>query len=197
MRLFLALVASAETVDELEPLPNIDFNILAGNSLLGLLKVDAEKFEEIGKTGHLFQNIAVNSYQKILADKNHLISLYRDATTYTDDLQKLRDEIDGHKQQAKAVLDKILLEEFNRLKIKFEQATWDKQKNKMGKSVKRPLKLADFADLHLFHWGYEFDEVLNIKGVLMPLSPIHPGKFLNRKPRNFLMSILISSPKIK
>ena len=33
LRLFLALVASASSVDELEPLPNIDFNIMAGNSL--------------------------------------------------------------------------------------------------------------------------------------------------------------------
>jgi hypothetical protein len=30
LRLFLALVSSAMTVDELEPLPNIDFNIMAG-----------------------------------------------------------------------------------------------------------------------------------------------------------------------
>lgn len=164
LRLFLALVASAETVDELEPLPNIDFNILAGNSLLGLLKVDAEQFAEIGKTGNLLQNIAVNSYQKILAEKNAMIRSYRDATSYADDLQQLRDEIDAHKQQAKTVLDEILLDEFNHLKIKFEQATWDVNKNKAGKPIKRPLQLTDFADLHLFHWGYEFDEVLNKKG---------------------------------
>ena len=36
LRLFLALVASAQRVEELEPLPNIDFNILPGNSLIGL-----------------------------------------------------------------------------------------------------------------------------------------------------------------
>ncbi len=34
LRLFLALVASAKTVHDLEPLPNIDFNIMAGNSLI-------------------------------------------------------------------------------------------------------------------------------------------------------------------
>jgi hypothetical protein len=43
--LFLALVASAQTEDQLEPLPNIDFNILAGNSLVGLLRIDAAKFD--------------------------------------------------------------------------------------------------------------------------------------------------------
>jgi len=45
LRLFLALVASAQTEEQLEPLPNIDFNILAGNSLIGLLRVDAVKFD--------------------------------------------------------------------------------------------------------------------------------------------------------
>jgi hypothetical protein len=35
LRLFLALVASAQAVEDLEPLPNIDFNIMAGNSLIG------------------------------------------------------------------------------------------------------------------------------------------------------------------
>lgn len=44
LRLFLALVASAQTEDQLEPLPNIDFNILAGNSLIGLIKVDANAY---------------------------------------------------------------------------------------------------------------------------------------------------------
>ncbi len=45
LRLFLALVASAQTEDQLEPLPNIDFNILAGNSLIGLLRIDPAKFD--------------------------------------------------------------------------------------------------------------------------------------------------------
>jgi len=158
LRLFLALVASAETVDELEPLPNIDFNILAGNSLLGLMQVEAQEFDN--KQDDLFRK----SYSQILSEKNAMIRAYRDATTYAEDLQKLRDDIDAHKQQAKSVLDEILLDEFNRLKIKFEQATWDDKKNKAGKSVWRSLQLTDFADLHLFHWGYEFDEILNLKG---------------------------------
>ncbi|MFM6153614.1 MAG: DNA methyltransferase, partial [Sphaerospermopsis kisseleviana] len=32
LRLFLSLVAAAKTVDNLEPLPNVDFNIMSGNS---------------------------------------------------------------------------------------------------------------------------------------------------------------------
>ncbi len=49
LRLFLALVASAQSVEQLEPPPNIDFNILAGNSLIGLLKVDPQRFDAMGE----------------------------------------------------------------------------------------------------------------------------------------------------
>ena len=45
LRLFLAMVASVRRVEDLEPLPNIDFNILPGNSLVGLMRVD-----EVGGT---------------------------------------------------------------------------------------------------------------------------------------------------
>ena len=51
LRLFLALVASAQSVDDLEPLPNIDFNILAGNSLIGLMRVNDADFERRESSG--------------------------------------------------------------------------------------------------------------------------------------------------
>ena len=35
LRLFLKLVAQLETYDQIEPLPDIDFNIRAGNTLVG------------------------------------------------------------------------------------------------------------------------------------------------------------------
>ena len=41
LRLFLKLAAQADTVDELEPLPDIDFNIRAGNTLVGFTSLDA------------------------------------------------------------------------------------------------------------------------------------------------------------
>jgi len=51
LRLFLSLVASAEKRAELEPLPNIEFNLLSGNSLIGLLHVDPSKFDSKGSAG--------------------------------------------------------------------------------------------------------------------------------------------------
>jgi len=58
LRLFLALLSSAKEVEELEPLPNIDFNIMVGNSLIGLIRGGEPKIrrhlreavERIGRT---------------------------------------------------------------------------------------------------------------------------------------------------
>ena len=40
MRLFLKLVAQLETYDQIEPLPDIDFNIRAGNTLVGFTSLE-------------------------------------------------------------------------------------------------------------------------------------------------------------
>ena len=166
LRLFLSLVASAQTVDELEPLPNIDFNLMAGNSLIGLLQVDEERFDARNTTtgpvqGDLFQNVRAAGYRQLLTEKNRLIRAYRGASEVAKnhlDLQVLRQEIEAHKAQAYATLNEILLNEFQRLKIQYEQA----QPN--GKPQKRPLRIADIERLDPFHWGYEFDEVMEGRG---------------------------------
>lgn len=160
LRLFLALVAAAQSVEELEPLPNIDFNILAGNSLIGLMHVSAEEYEK-NQPRDLFRK----TYRQILDEKNRLIDQYRHGSRiYGEDLRILRDNIDRHKHDAQLHLNDLLLADFARLGIKFEQATWDAAKGKEGKSVKRPLKIEDIATLHPFHWGYEFDEIINKRG---------------------------------
>lgn len=160
LRLFLALVASADNVEQLEPLPNIDFNILEGNSLIGLMRVQDEDFERQFAQGKLFRQ----SYSQVLQEKNRLIDTYRHAPTNAQDLTALRDDIQQKKREALATLDDILLGEFKSLGIKFEAPTWDADENELGKSKKRELTIEDLNKLHLFHWGYEFDEILNARG---------------------------------
>lgn len=160
LRLFLALVASAESgkVEQLEPLPNIDFNILAGNSLIGLMRVGDDEFNR--RQTDLF----IKPYRQLLDEKNRLIDNYRHATAYGEDLRRMRDGIARLKAEATPTLNDLLHEEFKRLKIQFEQATWDDKKNAEGKPQKRAVKLADLEALHPFHWGYEFDEIINKRG---------------------------------
>jgi hypothetical protein len=160
LRLFLTLVAAADTVDDLEPLPNIDFNILTGNSLIGLLRVNDKEFDNYHQQMHLFRK----SYRQVVDDKNRLIRLYRGAASYAEDLRAIRDKITSDQQEAIETLNDILLGEFNHLKIKYEQATWDEKKKTEGNPVKRALKPDDLEGLKPFHWGFEFDEILNQKG---------------------------------
>lgn len=177
LRLFLALVSSAKTVNDLEPLPNIDFNIMAGNSLIGLIRVDAEGFDRLsrqakgkehkggGETvfqGNLLQGLAASAYQQILEDKNQSIALYKKHAFQQADpelpqetrLLQLRDHIDKLNRESQAKLNQLLLDEFSqRLGIKYEQAQLT------GKPKKRLLTIADIDALEPFHWGYHFDNV--------------------------------------
>ena len=43
LRLFLKLIAQLETYDQIEPLPDIDFNVRAGNTLVGFASLDEVK----------------------------------------------------------------------------------------------------------------------------------------------------------
>jgi len=190
LRLFLALVAAAETVDQLEPLPNIDFNILAGNSLIGLMRVDDKEFER-RLSGQLFRQ---RSYREIVAEKNRLIETFRHATQYADDLTALRDEIEAAKRAARDILDDLLLAEFEALGIKYEQATWDDRRNDEGKPIKRPLLIEDIQALRPFHWGYEFDEILNQRGGFDAIITNPPWEVFQTDEKEFWQEFM---PEIK
>lgn len=218
LRLFLSLVASAETRDQLEPLPNIEFNLLPGNSLIGLLKVDHGAFdskttptkggaggspvasskrvqqaritlayeEALGFTtettvvpttrekqqAHVATKRA-SEYARLLEEKNKSIELYKKHGFATGEIEgleqderllNLRNHIEDVRRRAYERLNEILLEEFQALGIKFEQATWDAAKQKEGKPENRKLKIADIDALHPFHWAYEFDEIIVNRG---------------------------------
>ncbi len=51
LRLFLKLVAQVETVSQIEPLPDIDFNIRAGNTLVGYASIDQVRKSQDGTLG--------------------------------------------------------------------------------------------------------------------------------------------------
>jgi hypothetical protein len=187
LRLFLALVASAQKVEQLEPLPNIDFNIMYGNSLIGLLRVDANQFNKHFQSsstktpkGNVVQNASLfnaataqanlfggehaKNYQQLINEKEAAVASYKNAHELgITDLQKLRDSIQKQETEANTILHELLLEEFTTLGIKYEHVTWDGTKNKEGKAIKRNLTMADIKALEPFHWGYEFSEIFRKK----------------------------------
>jgi hypothetical protein len=196
LRLFLALVASAHTIEELEPLPNIDFNLLAGNSLIGLMRVDPLEFDQQNKQGDLFFN---GTYQKLVAEKNRLIQLYRDTVAYsgTVNLATLKAEIEAHKAVAQPVLNQLLLHEMNGAGVRFEAAVWDEQKGKLGKPKKRQLTAADITALRPFHWGFEFHEVLHQRGGFDAIITNPPWEVFQTDEKEFFQEFDASIQKNK
>jgi hypothetical protein len=235
LRLFLSLVASAEKRDQLEPLPNIEFNLLAGNSLIGLLHVDAAAFDtrtaagrkggaagqeriefeqstgagELGmsfvsktaptrkeKEGAHLATVRAAKYGELLAEKNRLIALYKEAPNQlghglkdSDVLVSLRRSIEEKKADARDVLDRLLLAEFQRLGIQFHQATWDTAKKKDGKPEKRELKLEDIRTLQPFHWAYEFDDILVNRGGFDAIITNPPWENFKPDDKEFFMPL--------
>ncbi len=195
LRLFLALVSSVQSVDQLEPLPNIDFNILPGNSLIGFLQVNEESYNK-----HLAQlNLFQKRYKELVDEKNRLIRAYKAMSTYTKDLRALRDDIQAKREEAIANLNELLLDEFKRLGVKFEEAIWDSAKGSEGKPVKRALTVADIARLRPFHWGYEFDRVMNERGGFDIIITNPPWDILKPQGKEFLSlySGVISKNKMR
>lgn len=167
LRLFLALVASAGREEELEPLPNIDFNIVHGNSLVGLLRVEDGEFAEKRKQPDFF----LKSYHQVVQKHERDVETYRRTTAYAENLQALRDGIEKIRRNTNAVLRDILLGKFVAVdnsgrakKIQFEQAAWDVARGRPGKARKRDLREEDISALRPFHWGFIFNEILNRRG---------------------------------
>lgn len=158
LRLFLALVASAQTVDQLEPLPNIDFNIMSGNSLIGLMRVDENEYNK-----HQSADLFKKSYRELVNQREAAIRAYKSFENTNENVQIKKESIEIFETQANEILNIMLGHEFSNLGIKYEQVTWDEKKNKEGKSIKRKINLSDIKALEPFHWGYEFSEIFRKK----------------------------------
>ncbi|AKG21364.1 Eco57I restriction-modification methylase domain-containing protein [Calothrix sp. 336/3] len=190
LRLFLALVASAHDVDELEPLPNIDFNIMAGNSLIGLIGVNADNFDKVKLTkkakarGYkqdnpdlqlsLFQSSSYHTYQGILEEKNKSIAMYKEHAFIHGKQQFMSLDEGTHQDQRllnlRASIDNLNKKSQEKLNVLLLEEFSQKLKIKYeqvqltGKAVKRDLTLDDIAALKPFHWGYHFDKILGRGG---------------------------------
>jgi len=163
LRLFLSMVSSVRRVQDLEPLPNIDFNILPGNSLVGLMRVDEHEFDAKYRHGDMFRK----SFRELVDEKNRKLDTYRhaaDTVGRDTDLRVLRDDIDAAMREANSVLNELVHDQFAGLNIKYEEATWDAAAHDLGKPKKRAMKREDIDAQTPFHWGYVFDDIVQRRG---------------------------------
>lgn len=167
LRLFLAMVSSVRKVQDLEPLPNIDFNILPGNSLVGLMRIDEVGFNQKNTQMGLFADTKPRPFAELLAAKNRLLDTYRHNAEVLGkhvNLREIRDDIDKEISNANAVMNELMRDQFEKLDVRFEQATWDASKKQLGKPKKRAIERADIDAQTPFHWGYVFDDIVQRRG---------------------------------
>lgn len=197
LRLFLAMVASVREVQHLEPLPNIDFNILPGNSLVGLMRVDEHEFDAKYRHGDMFRK----SFRELVSEKNRKLDTYRnaaDALGQDTDLRTLRDDIDTAMSEANEVLNELVHDQFAELGIKFEEATWDAAKKDLGKPTKRRIERKDIDAQTPFHWGYVFDDIVQRRGGFDVILANPPWEVFKPQAREFFAehSALVSKKKM-
>lgn len=191
---FLSLLPQVQTGGELTSLPDPFLNLQPGNALVGLLKVDSQRFEQVREKanqppdeadmalqGNLLQPLLAEDYQTVLRERQIRLEHYRSQThllAETGDVpgyvqvEFLRDRIEDINRIAQKKLNQLLLNEFaQQLGIGFRQI------DHQGRSRRRPLELADIEALNPFHWGFQFDDqVVHQGGFDLVISRVPWGK---------------------
>ncbi|MEM6450494.1 MAG: hypothetical protein AAF703_09290 [Cyanobacteria bacterium P01_D01_bin.105] len=174
-QLLLAALVTMHTPDELTPLPDLSFNLLAGNSLIGFINVDEKRFDQVNKAGegeilqgNLLQPLAAEGYKTILSEKNLALEHYKSrnqvlaAASSIPNYARaslLREEISQLDSNAQSKLNALLLNYMGQqLGIQY------KAMQLADKPQRRLLTAEDIDILSPFHWGYHFNTILQRGG---------------------------------
>jgi len=133
LRLWLSMVADIEDEpSEVEPLPNIDFNIRQGNSLIGYL--DNIKPSSDGETTMSDWSL-YEKYEEII----DAVHKHREATT-SSDAKNWREIANSRMAQYRPKFDDQLLSEF-------QNSGWESA------------NMSDISEFSPFHWPLEFPDI--------------------------------------
>ena len=126
LRLFLSLVATALDRRELEPLPNIDFNIVHGNSLIGFLKED-----------HITEQLSFDgsSYTQMKEKYNKLIKQYKTKSLSFDKLKELKSKVNDFLKTENSKLNEVLANKCRDKGLKYSEVIDIQGKKKITKNV--------------------------------------------------------------
>lgn len=126
LRLFLKLLAQIDTIEDLEPLPDVDFNVYSGNSLLGFTTLDEVRRAISGDIQlkmdpeQLMDQIDESTQQTNVLYRAFLAAQYR---TETSSLEKdhLKEQLQAHLDLITKQLNTYLAREYGIGEEKFEQ----------------------------------------------------------------------------
>lgn len=147
LRLFLKLVAQLETYDQIEPLPDIDFNIRSGNTLVGFTSLDDIKQ---AMQGDWIKEQALPEIEERAEIADRAFRKFRemqtahgmDAEQFHDAKSELRDRLN----ELRAELDRYLAETY-------------------GVNLDHAKKYAAWRSSHQpFHWFVEFFGIMDAGG---------------------------------
>lgn len=155
LRLFLKLVAQVETVGQIEPLPDIDFNIRAGNTLVGYVSIANLRESQKGTFGFASDEIEQIEEDALIVEKSFQ-QFRAQQTTHggkvtTKDKQELRRRL----QKLDAQLNLYLAAEYGVVPEKY------KGKGRGGFEQ----AFTDWNRSHQpFHWFVEFYGIMRSGG---------------------------------
>ena len=149
LRLFLKLVAQVDTFGQIEPLPDIDFNIRAGNTLVGFASrahAKAQIDHEQSGQGKLQFTDAIQAIDEKCTTLENMLRRWRklqetgknsadEKSSYREGLETLRDELDTYLAQEYEI------------------------------NIRKPAALQKWKESHQpFHWFVEFHTIMTAGG---------------------------------
>ena len=138
LRLWLWLADSYEP-GYIKPLPNIDYNLRVGNSLIGY--IDLSEFRSARLTlSDFLRDEEKPTLDCLLKERNELIHEYK--ITWGEEAKELKSSVQELDAKISNLLNADLYREFREKKIEINRA--------------------EFLKLNPFHWGFEFYEVFDL-----------------------------------
>ncbi len=154
LRLALNLLKSTKQFGEELALPNMDYALPRGNSLVGLARIT-------GKEQALLSRLHPG-YDELVRLRNGRVRRYRDAVGNPVTLAALRADIDDCRDSAYQSLNRVLLEQLHEKRAA-------RLRSGGGRKTRDYRREPDFTlegllAMDPFHYGFDFDEVMNQPG---------------------------------
>jgi len=187
LRLFLKLVSQVNQFDDIEPLPDIDFNIRAGNTLVGFASLEETKQaiegKSVGKGAFQGQMIFDDRLERIEQKAQEVERAFDHFRKLQTDLQLEPTDVAAYKQQMREKLAELRAELDGYLASEYGI---DRSNSKTQAEYEE--KFAHWQQTHQpFHWWVEFYGIMKRGGfdVIVGNPPYLEIREVNYSPKNY------------